>query len=319
MKNILLTATGSMSALAVMERYKELGFRVHACDIYDRSWNVAPAFADEFFQSLPASRGEEYLAQMLRETAERKLDYLIPLTDPEVDYLSCHKEKFAALGCTLCTPEMEVTKLLRSKDDMNRFLAEKQVCRTIPTETASRRTLPPWNFPLLLKPRSGRSSQGLAVVNQPGEYFETVALRDDYLVQPYLSGDVWCVDVVRDTHGNVLALARKEILRNRSGLGMTVEVVPGHPLEKVCADIANASGFVGAVNIEFIHHDGEYWFLEVNPRFSGGVGFSITAGAPFADYMLLCHSGGALPEKYSAKHCVLARETRVALTKEMMQ
>ena len=41
MSRILLTAACSMSALPVMERYRAMGHEVFACDIYDRSWNVA--------------------------------------------------------------------------------------------------------------------------------------------------------------------------------------------------------------------------------------------------------------------------------------
>ena len=45
MSRILLTAAGSMSALPAMERYRAMGHEVFACDIYDRSWNVASTLA----------------------------------------------------------------------------------------------------------------------------------------------------------------------------------------------------------------------------------------------------------------------------------
>ena len=101
-----------------------------------------------------------------------------------------------------------------------------------------------------------------------------------------------------------------------NGLGTTVEVFPGHELERACACIAEAANIVGVVNMEFICHDGAFYFLEVNPRFSGGVGFSMAAGADFAAAMLLCHRGECLPGNQSAKKCILARESRITITRE---
>lgn len=314
MSRILLTAIGSMSALPALERYRELGHQVFTCDIYDRAFNTAPLYADGFFQSHLATQGEEYVQQMLESVRRDRIDFLIPLTDPEVDVLSPRKAEFLALGCILCTPDENQARLFRSKDEMNRFLEERSIGRVIPTMTATE-ALPPWPFPLLMKPRSGRSSQGLTVVRNEDEYLAALQKRDDYIVQPYLTGDIWCVDVARDKAGKCVALARREILRNPSGLGMTVETVPGHPLEEVCQQIAQATDLVGVVNVEFIAHNGEYYFLEVNPRFSGGVGFSMAAGADFAAFELICHGGGALPETIQPKHCILARESRIQITR----
>lgn len=314
MSRILLTAVGSMSALPVMDRYRELGHQVFTCDIYDRTWNTAPLYADGFFQSCLATRGEEYVQQMLENVRRDQIDFLIPLTDPEVDVLSSRKGEFLALGCILCTPDDHQTRLFRSKDEMNHFLEDRSIGKVIPTLAATE-TLPPWPFPLLMKPRSGRSSQGLTVVRNEDEYRAALSKRDDYIVQPYLDGDIFCVDVARDKAGQCVALARREILRNPSGLGMTVETLPGHPLEKICGQIANAVELVGVVNMEFIARNGEYYFLEVNPRFSGGVGFSMAAGADFAAFELTCHQGGSLPAAIQPKNCILARESRIQITR----
>ena len=97
--------------------------------------------------------------------------------------------------------------------------------------------------------------------------------------------------------------------------GMTVEVLPDHPLEAVCAAIAEAVGLVGVVNMEFIRHGDDFFFLEVNPRFSGGVGFSMAAGMDFAEMMLCCHSCGSVEAFPAApKHALLARESTIVLT-----
>ena len=303
MSRILLTAIGSMAAAPVARRYQALGHAVFGCDIYPRAWTPLAGEID-FFQARLATEGEPYVEQLREAVRRDMLDFLIPLTDPEVDALAPRKAEFRALGCTVCVPEERVAALCRRKDTMNRFLAEKQVCRLIPTESAVSGQPCPFPFPAMVKPRSGRSSLGQAVAG-----------REDCIVQPFLEGDVFCVDVARDSAGQVRAAARQELLRNKSGLGMTVEVLPDHPLEAVCAAIAEAVGLVGVVNMEFIRHGDDFFFLEVNPRFSGGVGFSMAAGMDFAEMMLCCHSCGSVEAFPAApKHALLARESTIVLT-----
>ena len=371
MSRILLTAVGSMAAAPAARRYQALGHTVFGCDIYPREW-TALAGELEFFQARLATEGEPYVEQLREAVRRNRLDFVIPLTDPEVDALSPRKAEFRALGCTVCVPEEPVAALCRRKDKMNRFLAEKQVChsqsknselavgarkqrcaglremccgtgfrgsapiipaggsasctspffdaprqvcRLIPTEIAVPGRPCPFPFPAMVKPRSGRSSLGQAVAAEEKSYQTALAGREDCIVQPFLEGDVFCVDVARDAFGHTRAAARQELLRNKSGLGMTVEVLPGHPLEAVCAAIAEAVGLVGVVNMEFIRHGDDFFFLEVNPRFSGGVGFSMAAGMDFAEMMLCCHSGGSVEAFPAApKHALLARESAIVLT-----
>ena len=294
MSRILLTAVGSMAAAPAARRYQAMGHTVFGCDIYPREWTALAGELD-FFQARLATEGEPYVEQLKEAVRRDRLDFLIPLTDPEVDVLSPRKAEFQALGCTVCVPEERVAALCRRKDRMNSFLAEKQVCRLIPTESAVPGQPCPFPFPVMVKPRSGRSSLGQAVA------------ADEKSYQTALAG--------RDAAGHTRAAARQELLRNKSGLGMTVEVLPGHPLEAVCAAIAEAIGLVGVVNMEFIRHGDDFFFLEVNPRFSGGVGFSMAAGMDFAEMMLCCHSGGSVEAFPAApKHALLARESAIVLT-----
>ncbi len=310
MKTILLTAAGSASALPVLRRYQAAGLRVIACDIYPRSWNAASMAADGFFQALPVTDEAAYVQQMLEAVRSWQVDYLIPLTDVEVDVLCSRKAEFLALGCTLCTPAAETVRLCRDKLAMAQWLKAAGVCRTIPTYDVENLPLD-LSFPLMLKPRSGRSSQGQAVANNLEELEAAAARRDDYIVQPFITGNIFTVDVARDATGLVQALARQELLRTGNGLGTTVEVYDAHPLEETCAAIAAEIGLVGVVNMEFIHHGEEYCFLEVNPRFSGGTGFSMQAGMDCASLMLTCHQGGAIGPRQPARPGIYTRQVEI--------
>ena len=86
---------------------------------------------------------------------------------------------------------------------------------------------------------------------------------------------------------------------------------------KVMLDVIIAlvpAGVVGVVNMEFIVNDSGAWFLEVNPRFSGGVGFSVLAGVDFPALNLLCHAGEAIGSRAPVREMTLARRSSPAIT-----
>ncbi len=315
MNTALLTAVGSAASPAVLTQLKTLGFRVVGCDIYPREWNQCSMQVDAFFQAVPVYDADAYL-QMLTEVVQREqVTHLIPLTDVEVDVLCSQKARFAQLGCTVCTPDEAVTRLCRDKQRMADTLGALGVCKPIPTRDPYGWEPEACDFPLMLKPLHGRSSQGQAVVRSRESFFAALSQRKDYIAQPFLQGDVYTVDVACDRHGNTQALARRELLRTVNGLGTTVEVLPSHPLEQVCAQIAQAAGIVGAVNIEFIGNDDGYWFLEVNPRFSGGVGFSVLAGVDFPKLHILCHNGETIGNRPDVQPCTMTRQVTPIITK----
>ena len=314
MKTTLLTAVGSASAPSVIARLKALGHRVIGCDIYPRAWNAASCETDEFFQAVPATDRDAYIRQLEEAVAREKVDYLIPLTDVEVDALCTQKARFAARGCTLCVPDEPTARLCRNKMDMARQLEQTGVCLTIPTASPYGREPLESEFPIVLKPVDGRSSQGRTTVHDLAQYRAALSARNDLIAQPFIEGDVFTVDVARDLYGSTQCLCRQELLRSVNGLGTTVRILPGHPLEGICAAIAAQAGIVGVVNMEFIGKDGEYRFLEVNPRFSGGVGFSIAAGVDFAALEILCHEGESIGSRPDVRPMILTRSIQPVIT-----
>ena len=133
MKTTLLTAVGSASAAAVLDRLHTLGHRVVGCDIYPREWNNVSCKVDAFFQAIQAADAAAYAMQLLDVVKREHVDYLIPLTDVEVDVLCAMKERFAAQGCLVCTPDEPATRLCRNKLAMTEALSADGLCCTIPT------------------------------------------------------------------------------------------------------------------------------------------------------------------------------------------
>ena len=275
MKNALITAIGSFSADATIRSCREMDMMVVGCDIYPMEWIANSLDVDVFYQA-PRYNDPAYIDFINKVCTENSIDFIIPLTDPEVDVLSANRDKLAAQ--VLISDDQSV-KLCRNK------IAFANAVGGIETHIVGEYT--PEVYPVVTKPVDGRSSQGLRIVKNAEEY----ALIDkSHIVQRYIEGPIIAADVCRHpVTGHVESIAREELLRTVNGAGTSVKILSNKKLAEQCADIAEKLGVSGTICLEFIREnvgsedEPEYIYhpLECNPRFSGGIAFSVMAGYDF--------------------------------------
>ena len=303
-KTAIVTAIGSFSAQEVIEGCRRAGLRVVGCDIYPGSWVVNSKDVDAFRQAPYAVDRDNYKAFLIDLCHREQADYLLPLTDAEIDVLQDWPSAEEELGVTVCMSGHDAITLCRDKGKMERFLAPKAVCRLIPGIYLTELDEKTLAYPAVMKPVDGRSSQGLRVVNSPKEMELARELCGDraekYLVQPLVQGRIVTVDVVRNpAGGQVVCLPRRELVRTHNGAGLSVYMFRDENLEGQCRAMAELIGIRGCVNFEFIESEeddgrGRWHFLECNARFSGGVAFSCMAGYDMVKNHLNCFNGKGL-------------------------
>lgn len=298
--NILLTAIGSASALSVARQLKKEGYGVYGTDIFPSEWLYG---ADEFIKAYkaPLAYSDEYVFAMLDIAKSNNIDILVPLTDPECDVLSKQKELFSKHNIIIACLDEEINSLCRNKLlTQNRL---KTIVNTI--DTYSVEEAHNLNFPMIAKPIDGRSSEGLKVLQSLSELEQIKNSKRNYILQKYIEGSIYTVDCVRDKFGNCVCLARKELLRTVNGLGTAVEFYDKKTAEADAEAIMCELNIVGCVNIEFIESSGKFYILEINPRFSGGVGFSIMRAYDFANASIFAYLGKRIDSNIEYKHAVL--------------
>ena len=312
MKTILVTAIGSFAGEAVIRHLKEQGYRVLGCDIYPAGWVVNAGDVERFFQAPYATEREAYLAFLHQVCESEGVDGLIPLTDTEVDVLT--GSDFRDPGKTrLLISGRRTIEICRDKSKSEQYLNSLGIGRTIPGIILEQVQPADLEYPVVVKPKDGRSSQNLRMIRSSEEMRhlqqELGVLGGNYLVQSKLEGYIITVDVVRNPEdGAVVCLSRREYLRTANGGGLTVEIFQDEALDQLCRQIAEALDIRGCVNFEFIEAaPGTWYFLECNPRFSGGVAFSCMAGYDMVNNHLRCFTGEKLEVKPQISGQYLAR------------
>jgi carbamoyl-phosphate synthase large subunit len=136
-------------------------------------------------------------------------------------------------------------------------------------------------FPLFIKPRTGRGGVGAFAVRNPKELEFFLGYVPDPVVQPFLHGYEFTVDVLSDFDGRVVASVPRERVVIRSGVVDRGRTVRDASLVELGRSVALALGAVGPINVQCRVVDGQPMIFEINPRFSGGIPLTIAAGADF--------------------------------------
>lgn len=316
---ILVTAVGSFSADIVIKELKRMGHYVVGCDVYPSEWLADAHQVDAFYQMPFANAGSDYLKVIKEIVLTEKVNLLIPLIDVEIDILNKNRDWFEERGVCLCISPAASIKLCRNKLEMSRFLCGRGNICIIPTTLLSNVDENKQSFPIVCKPYNGRSSQGMHIIQTLADlkYFRTQMKDENYIVQPYISGVIVTVDIVRQRENNrVVAIARKELLRTLNGAGTSVYVFYDAALQDICIKLAELLDVEGCVNFEFILDAfGNYHFLECNPRFAGGVEFSCIAGYNCIENHMRCFIGKDIEDFNLKHHYYIARKYEAYVTK----
>ena len=337
-KTVLVTAIGAAPAFTVIDALLEKNYRVIGCDVYPEEYIPATKRLSAFYNA-PYASDEDMYIEFIEDVIEKeKVDILLPLLYVEIDVICRNIERIEQRGVYIAISAKDEIDTIRDKWELYfkikglfnsiEDIEERGSFRSIPTDLASNLDFDNLTYPIVLKPRTGRSSVGLYRVRheaQLGFALSNILSSDDdykeleeYIVQPMIKGEVVTVDISRDGKGHMNICARLEKLRTRKGVGTVVKVFKDPILSLVCRKIADLLDIRGAANLEFIKGEGSglYYFLECNPRFSNGVAFSKLAGINFAKDHIDILEGKSIEEIKDYKEGFLARSFKEHWTLE---
>ena len=133
-------------------------------------------------------------------------------------------------------------------------------------------------LPLFVKPRGGRGGVGAVPVRTRRELEFFLGQVERPVIQEYLDGPEFTIDLLCDFGGRPLAVVPRERVVIRAGVMDRGRTVRDPRLIELGLDCASVLSFRGAVNIQCRVVDGRPVVFEVNPRFSGGIPLTIAAG-----------------------------------------
>ncbi len=290
---ILMTGAGGPSAISV---WKSLSAQ-HEIHMADMDPCAAGLYLVAEDRRLLVPRGDapELVPALLAACRAREIDLLLPTVDAEFVPLALARADFEALGVALPISPLDCLRVCRDKHEL---LARVKGIVPVPDyepltpEAAARVT----SFPRFVKPRLGAGSRGAEKITRR-EDLDALPQDGSILVQEYLPGEEYSVDVYVRGDGRVIAAVPRERMKTDSGIAVTARTVDVPEVIEAARRVAEEIGVRYVANVQFKRAaDGTFKLLEVNPRFPGTLPLTTAAGVDMPKLLVDDVAGKKLPD-----------------------
>ena len=321
---LLITCVGGSTAPTLIDCLNKSSiFSYYLVGVDSKSSGNSRELLDSYYQ-VPNGSNNRYFEKILDIVKNEKIEFILPGSDEEAICISKNKKIFNDIGVKTIVSNIEVMELITNKYNTYTALAKKGV-RVPEYEIVSsiedfRNAIYKYGYPdstVISKPVNGRGGRGLYVFegndNPPlwlgsgqrekrikkqdlTEELLRLIIQDDCLVMPALTTPSYDADVVSAAGDVKLVVVRERI--NPAGIPFQGNKIHSDmSITQYCHDIATA------LNLDSIHdidlmtdQNGDPCVIEVNPRPSGSIAATLTAGIPAVDIAILTLCGMTIPD-----------------------
>ncbi len=237
---------------------------------------------------VPRIRDGAYIPTLQKVCNEEEIEALIPTIDTDLLLLSKHKTEF---GKTMVMISAE-DKIALCRD--KRFTAD--YFHSVGLK--SPRPVDDWKrydagYPAFIKPRDGSSSICAYKVKNEDELKSYAAQVPDYIIQPFIEGTEFTVDIFCDFSGNPIFITPRIRQEVRTGEVLKTEIRQDKKIISEMKQLIKDFKPCGQINVQLIQQKetGDNYYIEINPRFGGGAPLTIKAGADSAEMLLRLLNG----------------------------
>jgi carbamoyl-phosphate synthase large subunit len=286
---VLFTSAGRRVSLVrhFAGALRELGLKGKVVTA-DRQDLTAAAFVADAHELLPPVEDAGYVDAVKEVCRRHGINLLVPLIDPELHPLALRAAEFKALGVVPLVSSPAVNELCLDKRQTAAFFARLGIRTPEIIDPQHLLADEPARFPVFLKPAIGSSSIGATKIQSAEELSFFLGNVREPIVQEYLHGDEYTLDILADFHGRVRCVVPRLRLETRAGEISKGVTVKNRAIMAAGQHVVEAlPGAAGCITVQcFLSAEGEICFTEINPRFGGGFPLSARAGADFPRWIV---------------------------------
>jgi FMN phosphatase YigB (HAD superfamily)/predicted ATP-grasp superfamily ATP-dependent carboligase len=242
---------------------------------------------------------KEYIPTLKQIVQENHVDLVIPTIDTDLLILAEHRDVFISLGTDVLVSDKDKIQICRDKRLTYSFFAE---CGVSTPHTVDDAEDYQDGFPCFIKPKNGSSSINAYKVFSHSQLLEKTQVVPEYIIQPFIKGTEYTVDVFCDFSGNPIHITPRKRLLVRSGEVLVTEICNDEQIISECKQIIRLFKPRGPLTIQLIRDElGKDHYIEINPRFGGGAPLSMKSGANSALSLLTLLAKGSVDNSQKDK------------------
>lgn len=317
--NILILSAGRRVELVTLfkKAAKDLNLKstVFAADCS----NTAPAlyFADKMI-ILPRIDDPAYIDAIIESSKKEQIKLIVPTIDTDLLLLSKNQDNILKKsGAKVLISSEQVITMCRDKIKTHYYLEENGFNVPKLYEKDYQNIL----YPVFIKPVDGSSSINAFKLNSRDELDNYLKLIKKPMIQEYISGEEFTVDVFLDFDSNVISIVPRLRIQVRGGEISKGKIVKNRLVIDEVMKLMRTLKPIGHITVQLMLTDKGIKFIEINPRFGGGAPMSIESGADSCKnlYKLLLNEKLTYNEDYEENLVFLRYDKSICLKDGVIQ
>ena len=324
MKEIRILFTGVGRRIELIQAFRQaalvldVNLKIYGADMMGN----APALAYcDYTRKVCGMKEDNYISELTKICEEDTIDLLIPTIDTDLLVLSENVSEFKNTKVLISKPD-KIT-ICRDKNNTSEFF---ESCGCKAPKTVNNWELYNGEFPCFIKPKDGSSSINAYKVENKDELEMYAQQVEDYIIQDFIEGTEYTVDVFCDFDGEPLYITPRIRLQVRAGEVLKTQIAMDEVIIEETKRIIQKFKPVGPMTIQLIRKKDtlEDYYIEINPRYGGGAPLSMHAGARSAESLIKLLLGepvigesaindGAVFSRFDQCVCIQSGENRLPI------
>ena len=293
MKELHILFTGVGRRIELIQAFRQAALvldcnlKIYGADMA----GTAPALAYcDFTRKVCSMKDPAYIEELVEICYKDKIDLLIPTIDTDLLVLAKKKANIEAVGTKVMISAPDKILICRDKNNTSQFFVDCGLKAPMPVNDYKRYN---GGYPAFIKPKDGSSSINAFKVETPEELPVYAEQIDEYIVQPFVDGTEYTIDIFCDFDGAPVYIIPRERMQVRAGEVLKTRICLDKKMIEEAKALIKKFKPCGPMTVQLIRDKvtGDDYYIEINPRFGGGAPLSMKAGARSAESVLRLISG----------------------------
>lgn len=264
MNKLLISGLGG-SLFPYLHDKLSVDFVIHYVDADPQLKYLYP---DLNFHICPLISDDDYWNVIKKMISKFGFDFYIPLIDEEIVIAKRNIEGY--LGIKVISPTANFSELCLNKFKLMQVLKNENISDV--SSYTGDNYHSELEFPIFIKPISGRGSRGIMKINEENQLHAYYMLEgytpNEILIQPLLSGVEYTVGALTNNLNDLLSISSKRIIKKK-GITQIAVTENNSAINEVVEKIVKVLKPCGPFNVQLIITPlNEIKIFEINPRFS---------------------------------------------------
>ena len=236
----------------------------------DKGYVVPPANDPSFFQ------------KAIQIIENEQINIILPTSGFDIVPYSKNKKALEDNNIVAAMSDYEVIQTCLNKENFYYKLKNKF---NLPYTTTNPSKID--TFPCIAKPIFGKGSKNVFICRDENELNIILSKYNDMIIQEYLPGKEYTIDVLSDLDGNALLAIPRERIEVKAGISFKGKIILNKTIQEECLNIAEYIGIKGPSCMQMkCDKEGMPKLTEVNPRMGGGTIMTTYAGVNFPELII---------------------------------